>query len=80
MWYTHLHTAYKILFTQPDHIPTQRQHMNTKHTQTISSAQPGLPTMDSSVGTGEGYSQGCLMNLLLREVRIRECFMAKPAL
>ncbi len=27
-------------------------------------------TMDSSVGTGEGYSQGYLMNLLLREVRI----------
>lgn len=60
----------KFVHTTRSYTHADTAHEYKAHTNTISSAQPGLPTMDSSVGTGEGYSQGCLMNLLLREVRI----------
>lgn len=70
--YTPTHGISNSVHTTRSYTHAETAHEYKAHTNTISSAQPGLPTMDSSVGTREGYSQGCLMNLLLREVRITD--------
>lgn len=73
MCYRHLHKEYKIsIHTTRSYTHAETAHEYKARTNTISSAQSGLPTMDGSVSSREGYGQVCLMNSLMRKVSITQ--------